>query len=145
GDGGLSMLLGDMITAADLGLPLKVMLFNNSTLGMVKLEMLVDKLPDFAVDVPDTRYADIAKAMGWHGVRVADPKDLRGAMTDALDHPGPALVEIITDPNALSLPPKITSEQIFGFASAMSKIVMNGGAGEAVSMARSNLRNIPRA
>ena len=144
GDGGLSMLLGDMITVADLGLPLKVVLFNNSTLGMVKLEMLVDKLPDFAVDVPDTRYADVATAMGWHGVRVTDPKRLRDAMTQVLAHPGPALLEVITDPNALSIPPKITGEQIFGFATAISKIVMNGGAGEAVSMARSNLRNIPR-
>lgn len=144
GDGGLSMLLGDMITVANLGLPVKVMLFNNSTLGMVKLEMLVDKLPDFGVDVPDTQYAAIAGAMGWLGVRATDPAGLSDAISQVLAHPGPALLEIITDPNALSIPPKITKEQVFGFATAISKIVMNGGAGEAVSMARSNLRNIPR-
>ncbi|GMA20986.1 pyruvate dehydrogenase [Arsenicicoccus piscis] len=144
GDGGLSMLLGEMITVATLGLPVKVMLFNNSTLGMVKLEMLVDKLPDFGVDVPETNYAAVAAAMGWHGVRVTDPKDLRTSMADVLAQPGPALLEIITDPNALSIPPEITSKQVFGFATAISKIVLNGGVGEAVSMARSNLRNIPR-
>ena len=63
GDGGLSMLLGELITAATLRIPVKVVLFNNSTLGMVKLEMLVEGLPDFGVDVPDTNYAAIAEAM----------------------------------------------------------------------------------
>ncbi|OYO24689.1 pyruvate oxidase [Enemella dayhoffiae] len=144
GDGGLSMLLGEMLTVAMYDLPLNVVVFNNSTLGMVKLEMLVDKLPDFGVDVPAVDYAGIARAMGWHSIRVDDPKKLEAAFRQALAHPGPALVDVITDPMALSLPPKITSAQIFGFATAMSRIVLNGGAGEAVSMARSNLRNLPR-
>lgn len=144
GDGGLSMLMGDMITAKTYNLPLTVAVFNNSTLGMVKLEMLVDKLPDFGVDVPDVNYAEVAKALGWHAVRVEDPKDLERAYAEALAHPGPSLVDIVTDPLALSIPPKITSDQVFGFATAMSKIVLSGGAGEAVAMGRSNLRNIPR-
>ncbi|HEX2246384.1 MAG TPA: pyruvate dehydrogenase [Arthrobacter sp.] len=144
GDGGLSMLLGELVTAAAYRLPLNVVVFNNSTLGMVKLEMLVDGLPDFGVDVPDTNYAAIAQAMGFHAVRVTDPAGIEKAYRDAFAHPGPSLVELITDPKALSLPPKITGTQVFGFATAMSKIVLNKGAGEAVSMARSNLRNIPR-
>ena len=109
---------------------------------MVKLEMLVDGLADFGVDVPDTNYADIAKAMGFHAIRVTDPKKLKKAYQEALSFDGPALVEVITDPMSLSVPPKISSDQIFGFATAMSKIVLNRGAGEAVSMARSNLRNV---
>lgn len=144
GDGGLSMLLGEMITASTHQLPVKVICFNNSSLGMVKLEMIVDKLPDFGTDVPDVHYAAIARAMGWHAVRVEDPKDIEEAYRVALAHDGPALVELITDPNALSIPPKVMSDQIFGFATAMSKMVFNGGAGEVMSMARSNLRNIPR-
>lgn len=144
GDGGLSMLLGELITVAAYKLPVKVLVFNNSTLGMVKLEMLVDGLQDYGVDVPDTNYAAVAAALGIHSVRVQDPKKIAGAYKDAFAHKGPALIEVITDPNALSIPPKITGEQIFGFATAMSKIVLNKGAGEAVSMARSNLRNIPR-
>ena len=144
GDGGLSMLMGDMLTAHAYDLPLTVVLFNNSTLGMVKLEMIVDKLPDFGVDVPGTNYAAIAEAMGWHAVRVEDPKDLEAAYAEAFAHKGPSLVDVVTDPRALSIPPKITSDQVFGFATAMSKIVLNGGAGEAVAMGRSNLRNIPR-
>ena len=144
GDGGLSMLLGELITVRMYDLPVKAVVFNNSTLGMVKLEMLVDKLPDFGVDVPGVDYAAIARAMGWHTVRVEDPTDLRAAYEDALAFDGPALVDVATDPMALSIPPKITSSQVFGFATAMSRIVLNGGAGEAVSMARSNLRNVPR-
>ena len=144
GDGGLSMLLGELATVAAERLPLTVVVFNNSTLGMVKLEMLVDGLPDFGVDVPDTNYAKVAEAMGFHATRVVRPKDIESALRDAFDHDGPSLVEIITDPQALSIPPKVSSSQVFGFATAMSKLVLNKGAGEVVSMARSNLRNIPR-
>ena len=144
GDGGLSMLMGELLTLATYNLPVTVVVFNNSTLGMVKLEMLVDGLPDFGVDVPQANYAQIATAMGMQGIRVEKPKDLESAFTTALAHQGPSVVEVITDPNALSIPPEIKKDQVFGFATAMSRIVLNRGAGEAVSMARSNLRNIPR-
>ena len=144
GDGGLSMLLGELITAAAYKLPVNVVVFNNSTLGMVKLEMLVDGLPDFGVDVPDANYAAVAQALGFHAVRVTDPTQIEAAYREAFAHPGPSLVELITDPKALSIPPKISGSQVIGFATAMSKVVLNRGAGEAVSMARSNLRNIPR-
>ncbi|EME37657.1 Pyruvate oxidase [Kocuria palustris PEL] len=142
GDGGLSMLLGELVTAATYRLPLTVVLFNNSTLGMVKLEQLVDGLPDYGVDVPDTDYSQVAAAMGFQSRRVVKAKEVEPALREALAHQGPSLVEVITDPNALSMPPQISSDQVFGFATAISKVVMNGGAGEAVSMARSNLRNI---
>ena len=144
GDGGLSMLLGELITAKMYDLPVKVVVFNNSTLGMVKLEMLVNGLPDFQTDVPDTNYAEIARAIGFHAERVEDASRLEGAYREAFAAPGPALVEVITDPNALSLPPAITGGQVFGFATAMSKIVLNRGIAEAFSMATSNMRNIPR-
>ena len=144
GDGGLSMLMGELVTAAAHKLPLNVVVFNNSTLGMVKLEMLVDGLPDFGVDVPDANYAAVATALGFHAVRVTDPANIADAYRAAFAHNGPSLVELITDPQALSIPPKLKGGQVLGFATAMSKIVLNKGAGEAVSMARSNLRNIPR-
>lgn len=144
GDGGLSMLLGELITAKMYNLPVKVVVFNNSTLGMVKLEMLVNGIPDFQTDVPDTNYAEIARAIGFHAERVEDASRLADAYREAFDAPGPALVEVITDPNALSLPPAITGGQVVGFATAMSKIVLNGGIAEAFSMATSNMRNIPR-
>ena len=144
GDGGLSMLLGELITAKMYDLPVKVVVFNNSTLGMVKLEMLVNGLPDFQTDVPDTNYAEIARAIGFHAERVEDASRLEDAYREAFAAPGPALVEVITDPNALSLPPAITGGQVVGFATAMSKIALNRGIAEAFSMATSNMRNIPR-
>ncbi|MGJ6979867.1 pyruvate dehydrogenase [Aestuariimicrobium soli] len=144
GDGGLSMLLGELVTAAAYDLPITVVVFNNSTLGMVKLEMLVDGLPDFGTDVPMVDYSKVAEAIGFQAERVDDPRDVREALIRALRHRGPSLVEVITDPNALSVPPEVSGEQLFGFATAMSKIVLNRGAGEAVAMAKSNLRNLPR-
>ena len=144
GDGGLSMLLGELVTARMYDLPIKVVVFNNSTLGMVKLEMLVNGLPDYGTDVHDVNYAEVASAVGFHGERVTEPTRLRSALEEAFAFDGPALVEVMTDPNALSLPPEIRSGQVIGFATAMSKIVLNRGAGEVVSMATSNMRNIPR-
>ncbi|WP_036924814.1 pyruvate dehydrogenase [Acidipropionibacterium thoenii] len=144
GDGGLSMLLGELVTARMHNLPIKVIVFNNSTLGMVKLEQLVNGLPDFGTDVHDVNYAGVATAMGFHAERVDDPTEVRRALTEALAADGPALVEVLTDPNALSLPPEIKGEMLIGFATAMSKVVLNRGAGEIMSMATSNMRNIPR-
>ncbi|MFC9790032.1 pyruvate dehydrogenase [Rhodococcus sp. NPDC127528] len=144
GDGGLSMLLGELVTVAAYRLPVKIVVFDNSTLGMVKLEMLVDGLPDFGVDVPAVDYAAVAAALGIFSRRVEDPADIESGLRAAFEHDGPALVDLVTDPMALSLPPTITGGQVKGFALAMSRMVMNGGAGEAVKMAKSNLRNIPR-
>ena len=144
GDGGLSMLMGELVTAATYRLPLTVVVFNNSTLGMVKLEMLVVGLPDYGVDVPAADYRGVAQALGFHSARVTKPEEIEPALSAALAHRGPSLVEVITDPNALSLPPQVTGEQMLGFATAMSKVVMNGGAAEVVQMASSNLRNVPR-
>lgn len=141
GDGGLSMLLGDLLTARMYNLPLTVVVYNNSTLGMVKLEQLVQGFEDYGVDVPDTNYAAIATAMGFEAERVTDPKKLEKALSHTLAHRGPSLVEVITDPNALSMPPEVEASQIIGFATSLSKIALNRGAGEAVAMARSNLRN----
>jgi pyruvate dehydrogenase (quinone) len=144
GDGGLAMMMGELITVAAYKLPVKIIVFNNSTLGMVKVEMLVDGLPDFGVDVPSVDYAAVADSLGIFGQRVEKPTCIRAALEAALAHDGPALVDVVTDPLALSLPPTITGAQVRGFALAMSKVVMNGGVGEAVALAKSNVRLIPR-
>jgi pyruvate dehydrogenase (quinone) len=145
GDGGLGMLLGELLTVALHHLPVKIVTFNNSSLGMVKLEMLVSGLPDFGTDHAKVNYAAIAAAAGIHAVRIEDPKDLRAGLEDALHHPGPALVDLVTDPNALSIPPHVSRAQVTGFALAATKIVLSGGVGKMLEMARSNLRNIPGA
>ncbi|WP_438291082.1 pyruvate dehydrogenase [Streptomyces sp. HUAS TT7] len=144
GDGGFSMLMGDFLTLVQYELPVKIVLFNNSSLGMVELEMLVAGLPSYGTANRNPDFAAIARAAGAYGVRVEKPKQLAGALKDAFRHKGPALVDIVTDPNALSIPPKISAEMVSGFALSASKIVLDGGVGRMLQMARSNLRNVPR-
>ncbi|MGH3494988.1 MAG: thiamine pyrophosphate-dependent enzyme, partial [Sciscionella sp.] len=144
GDGGLSMLLGELLTLRNHALPVKVVCFNNSSLGMIKLEMMVDGLPSWETDHEQVDYAAIARAMGIHAVRVEDPARLRAGIREVLGHDGPALLDVVTDGNALSIPPNITLEQVKGFALAVSRTVLGGGVGKMLTLARSNLRNIPR-
>jgi pyruvate dehydrogenase (quinone) len=143
GDGGLGMLLGELLTVALHQLPVKIVVFDNSSLGMVKLEMLVDGLPDCQTNNGSFDYAAIARAVGIHSVRVEQPAELRAGLADALAHPGPALVDLVTDPNALSVPPHITAAQVKGFALAAGKVVLDGGVGNMLELARANVRNIP--
>ena len=144
GDGGLAMLLGELITVRLHRLPVKIVLFNNASLGMVKLEMLVDGIPDFETDHEPTDFAAIAAAVGIPSMRVEDPADVRTTLEKGLAAPGPVLMEFVTDANALSIPPAITGEQIRGFATTASKMVLGGGVGKMIELARSNMRNIPR-
>ncbi|TCP57246.1 pyruvate dehydrogenase (quinone) [Tamaricihabitans halophyticus] len=144
GDGGLTMLLGDLLTLAALKLPVKVVVFNNASLGMVKLEMLVDGLPAYGTDHAEVDLSAIARACGVPASRVTEPAAVADALSAAFQQPGPGLVELVTDPNALSIPPRITGEMVRGFALAASKTVLNGGVGKMIELARSNLRNIPR-
>ncbi|MGW7436575.1 pyruvate dehydrogenase [Streptomyces sp. NPDC054849] len=144
GDGGFSMLMGDFLTLVQYDLPVKVVLFNNSSLGMVELEMLVSGLPSYGTTNKNPDFAAIARAAGAYGVRVEKPKQLTGALQDAFRHRGPALVDVVTDPNALSIPPRISADMVTGFALSASKIVLDGGVGRMIQMARSNLRNVPR-
>ncbi|MFF0425760.1 pyruvate dehydrogenase [Streptomyces sp. NPDC004520] len=144
GDGGFSMLMGDFLTLVQYDLPVKVVLFDNSSLGMVELEMLVAGLPSYGTTNKNPDFAAVARAAGAYGVRVEKPKHLAGALKDAFRHKGPALVDIVTDPNALSIPPRISADMVAGFALSAGKIVLDGGVGRMLQMARSNLRNVPR-
>ncbi|MBA0049940.1 pyruvate dehydrogenase [Streptomyces sp. AJS327] len=144
GDGGFAMLMGDFLTLVQYGLPVKVVVFNNSSLGMVELEMMVDGMPAYGTGLRKTDFAAIARAAGAHGVRVEKPKQLRDALREGLAHQGPALIDVVTDPGALSMPPKVTREQLSGFALSAGKTVLDGGVGRMVQLARSNLRHIPR-
>jgi pyruvate dehydrogenase (quinone) len=144
GDGGLAMLLGELLTARTHQLPVKVVVFNNSSLGMVRLEMMVAGDPPYETDHDAVDFAAIARAAGFHTVRVEKPDELRAAMRSVLDHPGPALLDVVTDPNALEIPPHITAEEAKGFALSAGKTVLAGGVGEMLKLARTNIRNIPR-
>jgi pyruvate dehydrogenase (quinone) len=144
GDGGLGMLLGELLTVAMHELPVKIITFNNSALGMIKLEMMVDGLPDYQTDNGDFDYSAIARAAGIHALRVEQPSDVGAALAEALAHPGPALVDLVTDPNALSIPPHVTAAEVKGFALSAGKIVLDGGVGKMLELARANVRAIPR-
>lgn len=144
GDGGLSMLMGELLTLKTHDLPVKVIVFNNSALGMIKLEMLVDGLPDYGTDHEHFDYAAIAAAIGLHARRVEQPGDVHEGLRDVLSHDGPAVLDLVTDPNALSMPPNITASQVKGFALAASRTVLSGGVGKMLQLAKSNLRNVPR-
>ncbi|AZA12781.1 pyruvate dehydrogenase [Corynebacterium choanae] len=144
GDGGLGMLLGELLTVKLHNLPVKIFCFNNSSLGMVKLEMLVEGLPESQTDHEHVDYAAIAAGCGIKAIRVTDPAQLQSSIAEAFAHDGPVLVDMVTDPNALSIPPDITFDQMKGFATAAVRTVLEGGVGKMYELAKSNLRNIPR-
>ncbi len=142
GDGGLGMLMGELLTVKLHNLPVKTVVFNNSSLGMVKLEMLVQGFPEHETDHDGVNYANIAEGVGIKSFRIEDPKDLRPKLKEALAYDGPVLVDIVTDPDALSMPPNITWDMMKGFTAAATKTVLDGGVGRMVDLARSNLRHI---
>ncbi len=124
GDGGLSMLLGDLMTPGPYNLPVKLIVFNNRRLGMVKLEMEQVGLPEYGTELDNPDLAVVARSMGFHGVRVEDPKDVAAAVAEVLAHDGPALLDAVTNPNEVSLPPKPTVQQGLGFGTAKIKEVL---------------------
>ncbi|MDA2810473.1 pyruvate dehydrogenase [Nocardiopsis sp. RSe5-2] len=144
GDGGLSMLMGELLTVVQYRLPVKTVVFNNASLGMVKLEMMVDGLPSFGTDHPQADFSAIARACGMPAWRVEDPAGVDGALREAFAADGPALVELVTDSNALSIPAHIKAGQVKGFALSAGRTVLEGGVGKMLDLARSNLRNVPR-
>src|SRR5271163_2285495 len=142
GDGGLAMLMGDLLTLTQHDLPIKIVVFNNSALGMVKLEMEVAGLPDYQTDLKNQNFAKVAEAIGIMGVRIENPADVSTGLKRALQHSGPALIDVVTDPNAVSLPSHIDADQVVGFAIAMGKLVLAGGIDEVVDTIETNIRHI---
>jgi pyruvate dehydrogenase (quinone) len=126
GDGGLAMLLGELLTIAQYQLPVKVVLFDNHRLGMVQLEQEAAGLPHYGVELKNPNFAALAEAVGLAGLRVEDPAQVRPALETALATKGPVLVDVVTDPNVLSMPPKATIKQAEGFALAMTKMAFTG-------------------
>jgi pyruvate dehydrogenase (quinone) len=118
GDGGLSMLLGDLITAVSYRLPVKLIVFDNGRLGMVKLEQEQGGLPEFGTVLANPDFAAVARAIGMHAVRVEDPDELDGAVREALHHDGPMLLDVVTNPEEISVPGKVKVGEAWGFAIA---------------------------
>jgi pyruvate dehydrogenase (quinone) len=142
GDGGLAMLMGDMLTMTQYDLPIKLVVFNNSVLGMVKLEMEVNGLPDYQTDLKNPNFAKVAEAMGMMGVRIENPADVSSGLKKALAQSGPALIDVVTDANAVSLPSHITADQVVGFGLTMGKLVLAGHIDEVVDTIETNIRHV---
>jgi len=139
GDGGLAMLLGELLSLRQLNLPVKLVVFSNSTLGFVELEMKAAGLVDFATELVNPNFAQLAESAGLLGRRVEKPEDLYAAMKEALSHDGPALVEVLVNRQELSMPPTITAEQVKGFSLYMIRAVLSGRGDEVVDLAKTNL------
>jgi pyruvate dehydrogenase (quinone) len=118
GDGGLTMLLGDVITAVAYELPVKLVVFDNGRLGMVKLEQEQGGLPEFGTVLANPDLAAVGRALGLHAIRVEAGEELDGAVRDTLAHPGPVLLDVITNPDEVSLPPRLKVSDGWGFAIA---------------------------
>jgi pyruvate dehydrogenase (quinone) len=142
GDGGLAMLMGDLLTLTQYNLPVKVLVFDNSALGMVKLEMETGGFPDYQTDLKNPNFAKLAEAIGMMGVRIENPADLTSGFKKALAHPGPALIDVVTDPNALSIPSHADKSQAVGFALAMGKLILSGNIEEVVATIEGNIRHV---
>lgn len=139
GDGGFTMLMGDLLSAKQLGLPVKIVVFNNGALGFIELEQKSSGFVDTGTELQNPDFAAMANAIGIHGVRIEDPAELEVKMAEALAHPGPVLIDAVVNRMELAMPPKVTAEMAKGFTLYMLKAVLTGRGDEVVELARSNL------
>jgi pyruvate dehydrogenase (quinone) len=139
GDGGFTMLMGDLLTLNQMDLPVKVVVFHNAKLGFVDMEQKVAGYLPTGVDLKNPDFAKMAQAVGILGIRVEDPADLEQAVSRTLAHQGPALLDVLTNPQELSMPPKIDFEQAYGFSLFMLKAVLSGRGSEVVELAKTNI------
>jgi len=139
GDGGFTMLMGDLLTLTQMDLPVKVVVFHNSKLSFVDLEMKAAGYLPTGVDLKNPDFAKMAEAVGILGIHIEDPADLEQAISRALAHHGPALLDVMTSPQELAMPPKIELGQAYGFSLFMLKAVFSGRGSEVVELAKTNL------
>lgn len=139
GDGGFTMMMGEFLTLVQAGLPVKVVVLNNGTLGFVEMEMKANGFLDTGCDLKNPNFAAMANAMGIKGVRVERPADLEGALREAFAHPGPALVDVVSARQELVMPPAATADQAYRFGLFMLRAVMDGRGQQLIDLAKVNL------
>ena len=139
GDGGFTMLMGDFLTLVQYGLPLKVVVFNNSSLGFVELEQKSTGFIDFGTGFKNPNFAKMAEAVGIKGIRLEDAGEVNDGIAAALAHDGPVLVDAVVNRAELAMPPSITLEMAKGFSLFMVKAVLSGRGDEVIDLAKTNL------
>ncbi|QTF73442.1 ubiquinone-dependent pyruvate dehydrogenase [Arthrobacter woluwensis] len=142
GDGGLTMLMGELITLTQNKLPVKLVVFNNSSLNFVELEMKAAGFVNFGTGLSNPNFAAVAEALGIKGIRVENAEDLEGAVQEALAYDGPALIDVVTARQELSVPPAVSLEQAKGFALYALRTVLSGRGDELLDLARTNWRQL---
>jgi pyruvate dehydrogenase (quinone) len=140
GDGGLAMLLGELLTLRQQQLPVKIVVFSNGALSFVELEMKAAGFVNYGTTLENPDFAALAQALGMHGQRVERPDDLEAALQTAFAHDGPALVEAIVARQELSIPPAITYQQIKGFTLYATRTILSGRGDELLDLADTNVR-----
>ncbi len=139
GDGGFTMLMGDLLSLSQLKLPVKVIVFNNGALGFIELEQKSSGFLDTGTELKNPNFAAMAEATGIKGVRIEDPSEVEGKLAEAFAHPGPVVIDAVVNRLELAMPPKVTTEMAKGFTLYMVQAVLNGRADEVVTLARTNL------
>ncbi|WP_054951755.1 ubiquinone-dependent pyruvate dehydrogenase [Flaviflexus massiliensis] len=142
GDGGLTMLMGDLLTLTTYDLPVKVVVYNNSSLNFVELEMKAAGFVNYGTGFENPNFASLSEAIGMKGFRVEKSKDLPRAVEEFLAHDGPAILDVTTERQELTLPPTIDAEQVKGFTMYAVRTVLDGKGTELVDLARNNLRQL---
>lgn len=139
GDGGLTMLMGDLLTIAERKLPVKLVVLNNGGLEFVHIEMEEAGIEPFGTSFENPDFSKLAEAVGFTGIRVEDPREVRDAVTRLLSTPGPALLDAVVDPHALSLPPHITLGMAEGFSLSLAKQAIHGNLDEVIETVKRNV------
>jgi len=139
GDGGLAMLLGDLLTAIQEDIPVKVVVYNNGSLGFVELEMKVEGLLDAYTDLQNPDFAKLAEVIGFKGWRVDRNEDLEAAVIAFLAHPGPALLDVKVNRAELVMPAQVTTSQVLGTALYAAKAILDGRARDVADLVETNL------
>jgi pyruvate dehydrogenase (quinone) len=139
GDGGFTMLMGDFLSLVQLGLPVKVVVFNNGALGFIELEQKSSGFPNIGTDLKNPNFAAMAEAIGVRGIRLERPSDVDAGIAAAFAHDGPVLIDAVVNRTELAMPPAITVEMAKGFSLYMLRAVMSGQTDEVIDLARSNL------
>jgi pyruvate dehydrogenase (quinone) len=139
GDGGFTMLMGDLLSLKQLGLPVKVVVFNNGALGFIELEQKSSGFVDFGTGLDNPDFAAMAEAVGIKGIRIDDPADVEGGIAEALAHDGPVVIDAVVERMELAMPPKVTAEMAKGFTLYTLKAILDGRGGEVLELAKANL------
>jgi pyruvate dehydrogenase (quinone) len=139
GDGGFTMLMGDFLSLVQLGLPVKVVVFNNGALGFIELEQKSSGFPNIGTDLKNPNFAAMAEAVGVRGIRIERPSEVDAGIAAAFAHDGPVLIDALVNRTELAMPPAITVEMAKGFSLYMLRAVMSGQTDAVIELARSNL------